>query len=106
MAAVSIISVNVLVRLFHPRRAKQEPGAAPPPSRPLKPAPPCQDNPSLYTNPLQFEIQYECSQSLQHGASESRPLPPPHASRRPQPDTPTHLPSLSRPVFPSSPPTL
>ena len=26
------------------------------------------DNPTLFTNPLQFEIQYECLHELQHGA--------------------------------------
>jgi hypothetical protein len=26
-----------------------------------------QDNPSRFTNPLQFEIQYECLTSLQEG---------------------------------------
>ena len=26
----------------------------------------------MYTNPLQFEIQYECTQHLQHGARPAR----------------------------------
>lgn len=26
------------------------------------------DNPTLFTNPMQFEIQYECLHELQHGA--------------------------------------
>lgn len=27
------------------------------------------DNPTLFVNPFQFEIQYECLQDLEHGAS-------------------------------------
>jgi hypothetical protein len=31
------------------------------------------DNPTLFVNPFQFEIQYECTQDLQHGASPMLP---------------------------------
>ena len=30
------------------------------------------DNPTLFVNPFQFEIQYECLQDLQHGESRWR----------------------------------
>lgn len=60
MAAVTITSVNVLVRsgCAPPRRHSASPPASHPP----------QDNPSVYTNPLQFEVQYECLFPLANGA--------------------------------------
>ena len=68
MSVVSITQVAILVRFAHAAKRGKQLRAA------FACLPPCapQDNPSMYTNPLQFEIQYECVQHLQHGA----PLPP------------------------------
>ena len=44
------------------------------------------DNPTLFVNPFQFEIQYECLQDLQHGEGQKHnqedPYPPRVACKR------------------------
>ena len=57
MAAVGITEVTILAR--RPRSCLRSP-------RLTRLA--AQDNPSLATNPIQFEIVYECTQDLVHGA--------------------------------------
>jgi hypothetical protein len=62
--------------------ACQRPLQSPSPVSPFPPlpqhaltrfVPTAQDNPSWYVNPVQFEIVYECSQPLPHGASLQEP---------------------------------
>ena len=67
MSVVSITQVGILVRT---RSAVRKPRTAACFGARANAAVGAQDNPSMYTNPLQFEIQYECTQHLQHGAQQ------------------------------------